>query len=188
MIKAAGQELVRHLPTQNDKNASLLPPISESRWLARFIGQAVGKQAIQDGQGAGADEAALTPEIEANTWEPVYVPYQRKQQSLRQSAISVPAAKLWGPPNATFARTLQHRRRPDPREMIAAYAIFQKICGQQFVPQGVPRWKPEHGVEFNSLLDFLTMLLLQPVIQYYANVGGRSQSAVVFGFRTKIEF
>jgi porin len=59
---------------------------------------------------------------------------------------------------------------------------------QQFVPQGTPSWKSEHGVEFNTLLDPLPMLLLQPVIQYYANVGGRTQRAVVFGFRTKVEF
>jgi porin len=31
------------------------------------------------------------------------------------------------------------------------------------------------------------MLLLQLVVQYYANVGGCAQRAVVFGFRTKIE-
>jgi porin len=59
---------------------------------------------------------------------------------------------------------------------------------QQFVPAGTPPWKPEHGLEFNSLLDVRPMLLLQPVVQYYANVGGRTQHAVVFGFRTKVEF
>ncbi len=32
------------------------------------------------------------------------------------------------------------------------------------------------------------MLLLQPVIEYNANVGGRAQRAVVFDFRTKVEF
>jgi hypothetical protein len=32
------------------------------------------------------------------------------------------------------------------------------------------------------------MLLLQPVIQYYANGGGSAQRAVVFGFRAKVEF
>jgi carbohydrate-selective porin OprB len=52
----------------------------------------------------------------------------------------------------------------------------------------MPAWKPEHGVEFNMLLDPLPMLLLQPVIQYYAHVGARTGSAVVFGFRTKVEF
>jgi carbohydrate-selective porin OprB len=58
----------------------------------------------------------------------------------------------------------------------------------QFLPPGTPAWKTEEGVEFNALLDVLPMLLLQPVIQYYANVGGSAQRAVVFGFRTKIEF
>jgi porin len=52
----------------------------------------------------------------------------------------------------------------------------------------MPAWKTEQGVEFNTLLDPLPMLLLQPVIQYYANVGGGVQRAVVFGFRTKVEF
>jgi porin len=58
----------------------------------------------------------------------------------------------------------------------------------QFLPPGMPAWKTEQGVEFNTLLDPLPMLLLQPVIQYYANVGGGAQRAVVFGFRTKVEF
>jgi len=58
----------------------------------------------------------------------------------------------------------------------------------QFLPLGAPAWKTEHGVEFNALLDVLPMLLLQPVVQYYANVGGGAQRAVVFGFRTKVEF
>ena len=84
MIKAATQELVRHLPTQKDKNASLLPPISDARQLGRLIGYAVGKQAIKDGQAQVADDDALNRELQANFWEPVYVPYERKQQVLRQ--------------------------------------------------------------------------------------------------------
>jgi porin len=58
----------------------------------------------------------------------------------------------------------------------------------QFLPHGMPAWKTEQGVEFNALLDVAPMLLLQPVVQYYANVGGGVQRAVVFGFRTKVEF
>ena len=86
MIKAAAQELVRHLPTQKDKNASLLPPISDARELGRLIGQAVGRQAIKDGQAQVADESALDRELQANFWEPVYVPYEhapQAQQTLR---------------------------------------------------------------------------------------------------------
>lgn len=88
MIKAAAQELVRQLPTQKDKSASLLPPISEARQLGRLIGQAVGIQAIKDGQAQVGDEDALQRELRANIWEPVYVPYERKQQVLRHTSQS----------------------------------------------------------------------------------------------------
>jgi malate dehydrogenase (oxaloacetate-decarboxylating) len=79
MIKAAAEELVRHLPTQKDRHAGLLPPISDARRLGRAIGLAVGRQAIRDGQAQVADEVALSRELDANIWEPVYVPYERKQ-------------------------------------------------------------------------------------------------------------
>jgi malate dehydrogenase (oxaloacetate-decarboxylating) len=79
MVKAAAQELIRHLPTQKDKQASLLPPLSESRQLARLIGQAVARQAMRDGQAQVADEDSLNRELEANIWEPLYVPYERKK-------------------------------------------------------------------------------------------------------------
>jgi malate dehydrogenase (oxaloacetate-decarboxylating) len=84
MVKAAAQELVRHLPTQKDASGSLLPPISEARRIGREIGLAVGKQALADGQAQVADEAALEREVAANIWEPVYEPYELKQQTLRQ--------------------------------------------------------------------------------------------------------
>jgi porin len=64
----------------------------------------------------------------------------------------------------------------------------QNRLSQQFLPQNTPSWKPEHAIEFNTLLDPLPMLLLQPVIQYYANVGARTGHAIAFGFRTKVEF
>ena len=86
MIKAAAQELVQHLPTQKDKQASLLPPLSEVRSLATLISRAVGKQAIQDGQAQVGAEAALEREVQANLWEPIYAPYERKQQASRKSA------------------------------------------------------------------------------------------------------
>jgi malate dehydrogenase (oxaloacetate-decarboxylating) len=77
MIKAAALELVRHVPTQKDKNAPLLPPISQARELARWIGEAVGRQAMQDSQSELGGEADLIRELEENIWEPVYVPYTR---------------------------------------------------------------------------------------------------------------
>jgi malate dehydrogenase (oxaloacetate-decarboxylating) len=77
MVKAAAQELVRHLPTRTDQQASLLPPISQARGLGRLIALAVGKQAIADGQARVAGEDDLNRELEANIWEPVYEPYDR---------------------------------------------------------------------------------------------------------------
>jgi hypothetical protein len=52
----------------------------------------------------------------------------------------------------------------------------QNRLSQQFVPKGAQPWKPEHGVEFNTLLDPLPMLLQQPVVQYYTNVGAKNRS------------
>jgi malate dehydrogenase (oxaloacetate-decarboxylating) len=76
MVKAAAEELVRHLPTQKNKQASLLPPLAEARQLGRMIGKAVGRQAIRDGQAQVADEDELERKLSANIWEPVYVPYE----------------------------------------------------------------------------------------------------------------
>jgi malate dehydrogenase (oxaloacetate-decarboxylating) len=86
MVKAAAEELVRHLPTQKDKQASLLPPISEARNLGLLIAGAVGKRAIHEAQAQVADETALNRELQANIWEPAYVPYERKPESFRQNA------------------------------------------------------------------------------------------------------
>jgi porin len=58
----------------------------------------------------------------------------------------------------------------------------------QFLPAGQGGWKAEQGIELNALLDVLPMVLFQPVVQYYANVGGRMGHAVILGFRTKVEF
>jgi malate dehydrogenase (oxaloacetate-decarboxylating) len=80
MVKAAAQELVRHLPTQKDKQAGLLPPLAQARQLGRMIGQAVGRQAMLDGQAQVANEEALERELQAKIWEPVYVPYELKSR------------------------------------------------------------------------------------------------------------
>ena len=78
MVMAAAKELARLVPTQKDKKASLLPSLSDSRQLSRSIAHAVGRQAIQDGQAQVADEDSLNRELQANIWEPEYVPYERK--------------------------------------------------------------------------------------------------------------
>jgi malate dehydrogenase (oxaloacetate-decarboxylating) len=76
MIMAAAKELTLHVPTRTDRAASLLPPIGAARPLSRAIALAVGRQAFRDGQ-AQIDEATLESAIDANIWQPVYVPYER---------------------------------------------------------------------------------------------------------------
>ena len=53
-----------------------------------------------------------------------------------------------------------------------------KITGARF-------FKTEQGLELNTLLHVTPSLMAQPVLQYYANVGGGASRAVVFGLRTK---
>jgi porin len=76
---------------------------------------------------------------------------------------------------------------PLPIHNTISMGYVQNRLSQDFAPPGMP-WKPEHAVELNALLDPLPMLLLQPVIQYYENVGAMVGHAVVIGFRTKVEF
>ena len=76
MIMAAAKELTLHVPTRTDPDAPLLPPIAAARPLSRSIAVAVGRQAIADNV-AEMDHDALERAIDANIWEPVYVPYER---------------------------------------------------------------------------------------------------------------
>src|ERR1700677_2666383 len=66
--------------------------------------------------------------------------------------------------------------------------FVQNNLSSLFLEPEAPSWKAERAVECTALLVVAPMLRLQPVFQYYANVGGGRQRAVVFGFRTKIEF
>jgi malate dehydrogenase (oxaloacetate-decarboxylating) len=86
MIQAAAEELVERIPVQREYEGDLLPPISEARGLAPHIAFAVGKRAMRDGQSDLADEVALQREVEANFWEPRYVPYELKREAPKKSA------------------------------------------------------------------------------------------------------
>lgn len=77
MIMAAAKELANLVPTKKDKSAGLLPSLSDSRQLSRSIALAVGLQAMRDGQAQVPDEDTLKQEIQANIWQPEYVPYER---------------------------------------------------------------------------------------------------------------
>jgi carbohydrate-selective porin OprB len=100
----------------------------------------------------------------------------------------------WSPPDVNRNNTLLtaglrfNEPLPVTIHNTMSLGYVRNSLSPQFLPAGLSSWKTENGVEFNMLIDPAPMLLIQPVIQYYANVGGRSQRAVVFGFRTKVEF
>ena len=76
---------------------------------------------------------------------------------------------------------------PLPFHNTMSLGYVRSMLSSQFALADKP-WKAEQGIEFNSLLSVLPMMFVQPVVQYYANAGGGTQRAVVFGFRTKVEF
>jgi carbohydrate-selective porin OprB len=110
------------------------------------------------------------------------------------SGLDATFAYDWSPPsinrNYTLLTAGLRFNEPLPLRIHNTMSLgyVRNSLSPQFLPVGAPAWKTEHGVEFNALLDVLPMMLLQPVVQYYANVGGGAQRAVVFGFRTKVEF
>src|SRR5260370_26387286 len=103
-------------------------------------------------------------------------------------------ADAWSPPSVNRHNTVltpgPHFNQPLPVKFHNTMSLgsVRNSLIPQFLPPGMPAWKSGQAGEVNSLLDVLPMLLLQPVVQYYENVGGGTQRAVVFGFRTKVEF
>lgn len=82
MIMASAKALAALSPTHMDRNASLLPPIADSRKVALVVAEAVGKQAMAEGIAGVTDvEAfdveAFRKELHAYVWDPVYLPYER---------------------------------------------------------------------------------------------------------------
>ena len=100
----------------------------------------------------------------------------------------------WSPPDINRNNTLLtaglrfNEPLPLPIHNTMSLGYVRNHLSSDFRPNNVTTWNPEHGLEFNILLDIAPMVLLQPVVQYYANVGGGSERAVVVGFRTKVEF
>jgi malate dehydrogenase (oxaloacetate-decarboxylating) len=77
MIMAAAKALAALSPARTDKDAPLLPPMSDSRKVSRAVARAVGRQAIADGVANTVDETFFDEELSAYVWDPVYLPYER---------------------------------------------------------------------------------------------------------------
>ena len=77
MIMTAAKTLAGLSPVEKDRNASLLPPLADSRRLSRVIAAAVARQAIADGLSV-VKESHVDRVVVENVWEPRYVRYERE--------------------------------------------------------------------------------------------------------------
>src|SRR6266403_972966 len=150
--------------------------------------------------GVSYNPRKFTSPTRVTPWSGNYLLYWMASQALwrvdRKGAKCLDAtfAYDWSPPDVNRNNTLLTAglrfNEPLPLHIHNTISLgyVRNSLSPDFLPPGQPSSKTEQGVEFNTLLDIAPMLLLQPVIQYYANVGGGTNRAVVFGFRTKVEF
>lgn len=78
MFMVAGKAVAALSPALTDRNAPLLPPVTELRQVAMAVAQAVARQAQADGVAGPCDPAKLDARIAAHVWEPHYRPYIKK--------------------------------------------------------------------------------------------------------------
>jgi porin len=99
----------------------------------------------------------------------------------------------WSPPdvNRNFMQLTAGLRFNEPLLLgfhnSISLGYVRNSLSSDFLPPGIVAAKTEHGIEFNVLLNY-GPFLVQPVVQYYTNVGGIGGHALVAGLRTKIDF
>ncbi|HZZ41019.1 MAG TPA: NAD-dependent malic enzyme [Acidobacteriaceae bacterium] len=77
MIMTAAQALARLSPVEKDRNASLLPPMAQSRAISRMIAGAVARQAIAEGL-SDLRDGEVDAAVDAHVWNPVYARFERE--------------------------------------------------------------------------------------------------------------
>jgi porin len=99
----------------------------------------------------------------------------------------------WSPPNINrnFMQLTAGLRFNEPLPLgfhnTISLGYVRNRLSPDFLPPGMAAWQTEHGFEFNVLLRY-GPFAIQPVFQYYTNVGGIGGEAFVAGFRTKVDF
>ncbi|HEX3918098.1 MAG TPA: NAD-dependent malic enzyme [Caulobacteraceae bacterium] len=76
MMMAAARALAELSPTRTDKDACLLPSVSELRPVALAVARAVARQAQADGVAARMNDAELDARLAAYVWSPRYATFR----------------------------------------------------------------------------------------------------------------
>ena len=150
--------------------------------------------------GASYNPGKFTSPVSAEFQRGNYLLYWMASQALwrvdpkEEKGLDATFGYDWSPPNINRNNTMLTAglRFNEPLSLnfhnTMSLGYVRNNLSSEYLQPGMPVFKAENRVEFNTLLDVLPMLLLQPVVQYYADVGDGTRRAVVFGFRTKVEF
>jgi porin len=117
-----------------------------------------------------------------------------REDRVQSEGLDATASYDWSPAdvnhnNREFTAGLRYNEPfPFTFHNTVSFGYVRNHLSQNFKITGAPSFKTEQGVELNTLLHVTPSLMAQPVLQYYANVGGGMSRAIVFGVRIKIDF
>jgi malate dehydrogenase (oxaloacetate-decarboxylating) len=77
MLMAAARALASLSPSRTNRQANLLPPVTDLREISYEVAHAVALQAQKDGLAEVSSEHEIASRIRAKMWTPVYRPYRR---------------------------------------------------------------------------------------------------------------
>jgi porin len=149
--------------------------------------------------GAAYNPGAFTAPLSPTPVSGNYLLYGKASQALwrvdpkEARGLDATFALDWSPPNnnRNFMQLTAGLRFNEPLPLhlhnTMSLAYVRNSLSPDFLSPGMAAWQTEHAIEFNVLLRY-GPFSLQPVLQYYANVGGIGGDAFVVGFRTQINF
>ena len=149
--------------------------------------------------GAAYNPAAFTAPLSPTPMSGNYLLYWKASQALwrvdpkEARGLDATFALDWSPPNVNrnFMQLTAGLRFNEPLPLgfhnTMSLGYVRNSLSPDFLPADLAAWQTEHGIEFNVLLGY-GPFAVQPVFQYYANVGGMGGDAFVGGFRIRIDF
>ena len=133
--------------------------------------------------GASYNPGKFTSPVSAEFQRGNYLLYWMASQALwrvdpkEEKGLDATFGYDWSPPNINRNNTMLTAglRFNEPLSLnfhnTMSLGYVRNNLSSEYLQPGMPVFKAENRVEFNTLLDVLPMLLLQPVVQYYADVG-----------------
>jgi porin len=149
--------------------------------------------------GAAYNPGAFTAPLSPMPMSGNYLLYWKASQALwrvdpkEARGLDATFALDWSPPNVNrnFMQLTAGLRFNEPLPLrlhnTMSLGYVRNSLSPDFLPPGMAAWQTEHGVEFNVLLGY-GPFAVQPVFQYYANVGGIGGDAFVGGVRIRVDF